>query len=322
MGVTIVFCPSSQTQLIKMKKGFAVLVLISCSISSSTSITSFLPCYEKKCETVYEELCISLTDCSHHPREDCRQVEVPCPRDRRQNHQPRSLTYDCKSGVGSACQWTNYTENVDWGYYSKVNGDCSWCQSQCSNDLNCWAVECGQGYCSWWKNGQCSYEDAQADEYYNANYETCRSQQDQPGPRFGFSDNNRGGRLITSLPTVARPENSFNDDGVCNYKCGSRTGECQHEYRSSNGLYIIGNCVVHGIVNNEPRCLGVHPQCSRCIDKCVGLESMSFSETPKQQRPRVGRIFPAEAIEKVSEPALYGSEPTRASREPKLYGQS
>ena len=58
------------------------------------------------------------------------------------------------------CGWENYTEGVDWGYYSKNNSDCVFCQEQCSNDSNCGAVECGgsANYCSWWKNGNCVTE--------------------------------------------------------------------------------------------------------------------------------------------------------------------
>ena len=67
--------------------------------------------------------------------------------------------YKCEH---KACSWSEYTEDVDWGFYSKENNDCTWCQTQCSNGPNCGAVECGNnyGYCIWWKNGKCDYEDS------------------------------------------------------------------------------------------------------------------------------------------------------------------
>jgi hypothetical protein len=45
--------------------------------------------------------------------------------------------------------------NVDWGYFSKTEGDCAACQTLCDSDDNCGAVECNDGYCSWWKVGLC-----------------------------------------------------------------------------------------------------------------------------------------------------------------------
>ena len=165
--------------------------------------------------------------------------------------------YQCETGLGSGCQWTNYTRNEDWGFYSKTMDDCTWCQEKCSDDLNCGAVECGLGYCSWWKWGKCTYKEAARDEYYNPNFKTCRR----------------------SLVTVPKPA-KVTSKGVCNYKCWSRG--CQHEYRSPNGAASMkGKCVVKGIIGlvfGIPKCYDVHPQCSKCADKCKGLEGQSFSE--------------------------------------------
>ena len=58
------------------------------------------------------------------------------------------------------CNWSDYIENQDWGYYSTTEGDCEPCQDKCDQDQNCGAVECGDGYCSWWKVGTCSTSNA------------------------------------------------------------------------------------------------------------------------------------------------------------------
>ena len=55
----------------------------------------------------------------------------------------------------TACIWKFKQENTDWGYYSKTNGDCVTCKRTCDNDTMCGGVECGQGYCSWWKIDAC-----------------------------------------------------------------------------------------------------------------------------------------------------------------------
>ena len=78
------------------------------------------------------------------------------------------MPYVCDNKV---CDWSDYQENEDWGYYSETEGDCSKCQYLCSNDTNCGAVECGDGYCSWWKVGKCIKEE----EWTLGNsYSTCR----------------------------------------------------------------------------------------------------------------------------------------------------
>merc|ERR1712038_1562056 len=45
------------------------------------------PCYETRCDTEYDEFCISLTDCNVQPRQVCRDVQVPC------YHPPPRPTY-------------------------------------------------------------------------------------------------------------------------------------------------------------------------------------------------------------------------------------
>ena len=71
------------------------------------------------------------------------------------------------------CLWENYKKNEDWGYYSKSNNDCKFCQEQCNNDSNCGGVECGGNvnYCSWWKHGICVTE-SEKTEVHNE-HQTC-----------------------------------------------------------------------------------------------------------------------------------------------------
>ena len=57
------------------------------------------------------------------------------------------------------CKWDPGGKDIDWGYYSKDTGNCSNCTKLCEKNETCEAVECGEDYCSWWKNGQCN-------EYY------------------------------------------------------------------------------------------------------------------------------------------------------------
>ena len=66
-------------------------------------------------------------------------------------------------------------ENITWGYYSKTNGDCSDCLAMCDkniNDIGCGAVECGDGYCSWWSNYTCNNDD-QFSMDTNGSFHTC-----------------------------------------------------------------------------------------------------------------------------------------------------
>ena len=55
----------------------------------------------------------------------------------------------------NGCDWSTKKENTDWAYYSKTNGECMACVGTCNNDSNCGGIECGGGYCSWWRKGAC-----------------------------------------------------------------------------------------------------------------------------------------------------------------------
>jgi len=68
-----------------------------------------------------------------------------------------------------ACLWSKYARNKDWGYYDIFDGDCTSCKAHCDNDPNCWAIECGDGYCSWWRTGVCSKA------HSTSNFNTCRN---------------------------------------------------------------------------------------------------------------------------------------------------
>ena len=63
--------------------------------------------------------------------------------------------YEC---INKRCDWATGVENIDWGYYSTTNGNCGICKKSCSKNVSCEAVECGESYCSWWKNGKCNEE--------------------------------------------------------------------------------------------------------------------------------------------------------------------
>ena len=75
--------------------------------------------------------------------------------------------YECEN---KGCPWSNYVKYQDWGYYSETENDCHTCQDRCEADINCGAVECGEelGYCSWWKKGKCSRQEA------TVSVNTCR----------------------------------------------------------------------------------------------------------------------------------------------------
>ena len=47
---------------------------------------------------------------------------------------------------------------------------CGECQQKCAQDDNCGVVDCSDNYCSWWKIGICTLEDADHD----SDYSTCR----------------------------------------------------------------------------------------------------------------------------------------------------
>jgi len=96
------------------------------------------------------------------------------------------------------CKWGDYIRGTDWDYYNSYNGDigeCTECQRLCTEDQNCWAVECGSGYCSWWANGVCDESSADQNSY------TCRHR--SPG---------------TTGPSSCPSEcvDTWVGDGVCN----------------------------------------------------------------------------------------------------------
>ena len=84
-------------------------------------------------------------------------------------HQERYKCYH------KACEWLPEQENITWGYYSKSNGDCSDCLAMCDKNIrniSCGAVECGDGYCSWWQNYTCnSYDQFSIDTM--GSFHTC-----------------------------------------------------------------------------------------------------------------------------------------------------
>ena len=67
-------------------------------------------------------------------------------------HKFYTASYRCNN---RSCTWNNYKKNTDWGFYSKDDDDCDSCRMKCTLDPMCGAVECGKGYCSWWKVGKC-----------------------------------------------------------------------------------------------------------------------------------------------------------------------
>ena len=77
-------------------------------------------------------------------------------------NRPFLLDYACNN-IG--CQWEDYVKDQDWGYYSETEGDCHTCQASCDMDTNCGAVECGEGYCSWWKKGICNRQETTSSYY-------------------------------------------------------------------------------------------------------------------------------------------------------------
>ena len=84
-------------------------------------------------------------------------------------HQERYKCYH------KACLWLQEKENIDWGYFGdwgKRNGDCSNCLAMCDKNVSCGAVECGDGYCSWWQNYTCNDEN----QFFmdtNGSFHTC-----------------------------------------------------------------------------------------------------------------------------------------------------
>ena len=62
--------------------------------------------------------------------------------------------YTCYNG--QACVIDKSKENIDWGYYSKENGNCEECRAQCDGDSNCDGYDCNHGQCLWWTKEACN----------------------------------------------------------------------------------------------------------------------------------------------------------------------
>ena len=67
------------------------------------------------------------------------------------------MGYSC---ISEHCDRDRYEQYIDWGYYSKTNGDCTYCKGLCTDDIDCGGVECKLNtknhHCIWWKVGKCS----------------------------------------------------------------------------------------------------------------------------------------------------------------------
>ena len=66
------------------------------------------------------------------------------------------------------CDSSNFTENLDYGFYENRNGNCTKCMEMCLNDEDCGSIECLDnsllnvvklnptgGYCLWWRPNRC-----------------------------------------------------------------------------------------------------------------------------------------------------------------------
>ena len=67
-------------------------------------------------------------------------------------YQVASEAYGCSY---KGCDWSTGEQGVDWDYFSRSNGNCTYCMNECDKDKTCEGVECGGSHCSWWKNGKC-----------------------------------------------------------------------------------------------------------------------------------------------------------------------
>jgi len=82
------------------------------------------------------------------------------------------VSYRCSN---KSCTWNNYKKHSDWDFYSKEDDDCERCRMKCSIDPMCSAVECGEGYCSWWKVGNCR-SSSEKNGYANTCYkQACKT---------------------------------------------------------------------------------------------------------------------------------------------------
>eukprot|EP00940_MAST-03C_sp_MAST-3C-sp2_P000443 g443.t1 len=177
---------------------------------------------------------------------------------------------ECKSGyhVATPVQWTcnnnacnkaDFTQGVDWGYYDSTNGDCGFCQNLCEADPECHAIECGGGYCSWWKWGACVEQEAGT-----ISYKTCRPSQKPTAVCGG-----KGGSTVSSFSceedecepfsfTTGMTSTGTSDacthgirlKAVTNRRCSIT---CEPGYASSGSAYATCN-VGGGVASSDFSC--------------------------------------------------------------------
>ena len=121
--------------------------------------------------------------------------------------------------------------DTDWGYYSRNNSDCSFCQSKCTAHSSCIGVECGLtiNYCSWWKRGSCA-RDAERTKENKINY-SCFKRGESPSTTESLEES------TTVLVTIV-PDETVTTTQVPEDPCGSY---CEND----------GTCIVE---DNLPRC--------------------------------------------------------------------
>jgi len=92
------------------------------------------------------------------------------------NFRPTSINYGFQGDwlcSFDGCNREDYNEGIDWGFFSKTNGDCAFCAFHCEMTEFCHAFECGTGDCVWWEFGKCRFFDANR----NSDQWTCRKKQ-------------------------------------------------------------------------------------------------------------------------------------------------
>ena len=130
------------------------------------------------------------------------------------------------------CDWANYHADEDWGYYSKSDDECSMCKEHCTDDENCGAVECGDGYCSWWKSGVCTEGDDK--DYPNFNGLICRKGNSGKASYFVISTSNGCTHQNGVIPfhctksdmEAKECEQQCTDDASCNNQGTCNSGTC------------------------------------------------------------------------------------------------
>ena len=188
---------------------------------------------------------------------------------------PNDAGYWCSS---ASCWWDDFTQDVNWGYYSEGDADgtddlsqCTVCQAACAADANCGAVECGGDYCAWWRVGSCTIEQA------NTTFDlilTCRSagHADTMSPTPGPPPVPTRRYVLANYDYMTCPEvdecalgyHSCRDNSTCvdtpvSYSCPCNEGYASASDRTNNAE--DGECA--------PQCPGcVHGFCAE-PDVCV-----------------------------------------------------